>query len=471
MSWGRVSSSDRLHRADQRTGSEHTLSCFLPCRSGIVAFGSASGATGSRTRTSQSAERVSLPAVGACAAPLSTGPVSRQVEPAISTLEAELSKTQRPRGGSQAQPARLERPMTSPEVERAALRAYAECEVDQRALESCVSWFSARRYAVSVTGPTGHGGARKKPDVACDTGLWSSEGAAKCHKRKGCPRSAFAQSSAMRPWHRGSAVKLDHNEIIGPLAWFGGADAPDEQRARASRTLSIADRRPSPSESSHFFSFWHSPRSMRSPIAKKRQNPLPSKGFGTLRPRWAIMGRNHQWRGQDLNLRPRGYEPRELPDCSTPRHGGLSEGVRSADFVRPYSITLSAEVEANASFFGIAMNAAARAPGKATARVRGDCALAAATLFSSTTWFAGRLPSRWRVFERRDIIVGSTSIDSLPGLCWAEVRQPAIRGEAMHGGSKPRLAASTTPRPIGGRVGTAHPPDRCGSSDRSSAPE
>ena len=27
-----------------------------------------------------------------------------------------------------------------------------------------------------------------------------------------------------------------------------------------------------------------------------------------------------EWRGQDSNLRPRGYEPRELPDCSTPRH-------------------------------------------------------------------------------------------------------------------------------------------------------
>src|SRR5690349_16250127 len=29
------------------------------------------------------------------------------------------------------------------------------------------------------------------------------------------------------------------------------------------------------------------------------------------------------WRGQDLNLRPSGYEPDELPDCSTPRR---SEG-------------------------------------------------------------------------------------------------------------------------------------------------
>ncbi len=26
-------------------------------------------------------------------------------------------------------------------------------------------------------------------------------------------------------------------------------------------------------------------------------------------------------RGKDLNLRPLGYEPNELPDCSTPRHG------------------------------------------------------------------------------------------------------------------------------------------------------
>ena len=29
-------------------------------------------------------------------------------------------------------------------------------------------------------------------------------------------------------------------------------------------------------------------------------------------------------RGQDLNLRPSGYEPDELPSCSTPRHGNNS---------------------------------------------------------------------------------------------------------------------------------------------------
>src|SRR5580692_10515873 len=36
-------------------------------------------------------------------------------------------------------------------------------------------------------------------------------------------------------------------------------------------------------------------------------------------------------RGQDLNLRPSGYEPDELPGCSTPRCRNTEDGIRRTD--------------------------------------------------------------------------------------------------------------------------------------------
>ena len=40
------------------------------------------------------------------------------------------------------------------------------------------------------------------------------------------------------------------------------------------------------------------------------------------------------WRGQDLNLRPSGYEPDELPNCSTPRCGEIIVAQIFSDDVR-----------------------------------------------------------------------------------------------------------------------------------------
>ena len=58
-------------------------------------------------------------------------------------------------------------------------------------------------------------------------------------------------------------------------------------------------------------------------------------------------------RGQDLNLRPSGYEPDELPDCSTPRHrlaarssrvsGALAEDKKAAARIRPAAADLTCE--------------------------------------------------------------------------------------------------------------------------------
>ncbi|CAG9933027.1 protein of unknown function [Candidatus Nitrotoga arctica] len=46
-------------------------------------------------------------------------------------------------------------------------------------------------------------------------------------------------------------------------------------------------------------------------------------------------------RGQDLNLRPSGYEPDELPDCSTPRQLRNRTIAKQTGFVKHYSKLLT----------------------------------------------------------------------------------------------------------------------------------
>ncbi len=47
------------------------------------------------------------------------------------------------------------------------------------------------------------------------------------------------------------------------------------------------------------------------------------------------------WRGQDLNLRPSGYEPDELPDCSTPRRSVVHDAT---DITCRYQPTVTVDV-------------------------------------------------------------------------------------------------------------------------------
>ena len=101
-------------------------------------------------------------------------PTSRRVrtdgfEPSISWLRARRDTQASLRSdfsspcGSRTQPARLERPMTSPEVERAssahifhAVNAWGRAHFSRSGPGGArirVSWFSARRYTISATDP------------------------------------------------------------------------------------------------------------------------------------------------------------------------------------------------------------------------------------------------------------------------------------------------------------------------------
>jgi SAM-dependent methyltransferase len=76
---------------------------------------------------------------------------------------------------------------------------------------------------------------------------------------------------------------------------------------------------------------WRSPNALR--LATSRLRPVHRDHHGQRHdenrfqrkkgcPRLTGATLFNKWRGQDSNLRPRGYEPRELPGCSTPRQVG-----------------------------------------------------------------------------------------------------------------------------------------------------
>ena len=65
-------------------------------------------------------------------------------------------------------------------------------------------------------------------------------------------------------------------------------------------------------------------------VSFPRFSPVERAKGDQSRDRFESVTRLSEWRGEDLNLRPSGYEPDELPDCSTPRrrrHLTWTEGL------------------------------------------------------------------------------------------------------------------------------------------------
>src|SRR5208282_1825785 len=72
-------------------------------------------------------------------------------------------------------------------------------------------------------------------------------------------------------------------------------------------------------------------------------------------------------RGKDLNLRPLGYEPNELPDCSTP-HIHRSLGVRIGQILRQINV-VPAPMAAQSANTAVTRQANSRVPADAAIKI------------------------------------------------------------------------------------------------------
>ena len=140
-------------------------------------------------------------------------------------------------------------------------------------------------------------------------------------------------------------AELQANMVREPVPSHPAAPGPRRPLCREGRAArGGAERRIDPRRSEPAASF--ADRAGRA--AARRRKPADA-GHAVWRPRshlGALRGGQRQtnaprrmprsvlccrWlRGQDLNLRPSGYEPDELPDCSTPRVGDFCGGLRPA---------------------------------------------------------------------------------------------------------------------------------------------
>ena len=104
----------------------------------------------------------------------------------------------------------------------------------------------------------------------------------------GCTSAAYAAPPRLNPFRRKVAA-------YGPAP--SAPTCMGQRLQTLSRSREKAPRNPN---------LWLRPE--RKPLVRR---PCPMHETRQPAFRW--------WRGEDLNLRPSGYEPDELPDCSTPR--------------------------------------------------------------------------------------------------------------------------------------------------------